>query len=156
MEPSRAYSTPPSDPRPSSPRGADVSLAGKRVLVAEDDASARHVVAAALRALGLEVIEASDGGRMMVALASYYKDGRAPDDLDLIVTDVHMPVLEGLDVFRGVRAAHWTTPTIVMTADDTPEVREAAARLGAKLLPKPLDLDLLEAVARDLLTRARR
>ena len=127
------------------------SLRGRRVIVAEDDASARRVIAAALRDMGLDVVEIGDGGTMLAAIAGHYKNGRKPEDLDLIVTDVHMPVLDGLEVFRGLRAAHWTTPTIVVTADDTPEIRRAAARLGATLLTKPLDLDVLEATVRALL-----
>lgn len=135
------------------PRRADEasSVRGKRVLVAEDDASARRAIAVALRAMGLEVLETGDGGTMLAAVTSYYKDGHTPEDLDLIITDVHMPVLDGLEVFRGVRAAHWTTPTIVVTGDDTSEVRRMSARLGAIVLLKPLDLDVLEAVVLELL-----
>jgi|CXWL01.1.fsa_nt_gi CheY-like chemotaxis protein len=128
----------------------------KHVLLAEDDASTRRVLASTLRTMGLEVIEADDGGRMLVALAEYYKDGRSPEDLDLVVTDVAMPVVGGLDVFRELRAARWTTPCIVVTANDSPHVRESAARLGAVLLEKPLDLDVLERTVHELLAEADR
>lgn len=132
-------------------RTAPESIAGKRVLVAEDDPSTREAIVTALRQLGLDVTESENGGRLLVRLAEHLKNGRSPDELDLVITDVNMPVINGLEVFRGLRAAHWTTPVIIVTGMDTPEVREQAERLDAVLLLKPLDLDLLEAHVRDLL-----
>lgn len=123
---------------------------GKRALLAEDDDSSRRVLAASLRAMGFDVNEAADGGRMLVAITSHYKDGRKPRDLDLIVTDVRMPVMSGLEAFKGLRAAHWTTPVIVLTAYETPEAREVVDRFGAVLLLKPLDLDVFETTVREL------
>jgi DNA-binding response OmpR family regulator len=131
-------------------------LHGKRVLLAEDDDSARRIMAGALRAMGAEVIEAADGGRMLVAIASYYKDGRSPSDLDLVVTDVRMPVVGGLDIFQSLRAARWTTPVIVVTAYESSDVRDAARSLGAVVLTKPLDLEELERTARRVLAEPRR
>ena len=132
-----------------------VSLAGKRVLLAEDDASARTIIAKVLRAMELDVIETDDGGRLLVAVTSYYKEGRSPDDLDLVITDVRMPVMSGLEIFKGLRAAHWTLPVIVMTAYESAEVRDAVSRYGAALLIKPLDLDELESVVARMLARPR-
>lgn len=126
-----------------------------RVLLAEDDESSRKLLARALRALGLEVEESSDGGRLLVSVASQYNDDRTPADVDLIVTDIRMPVCSGLDIFKGVRAAHWTAPVILMTAYDTPEVEAAAEKLGATLLIKPLDLALFEQKVMGLLSRPR-
>ncbi|HSO36367.1 MAG TPA: response regulator [Labilithrix sp.] len=128
---------------------------GKRVLLAEDDASARTVIAKVLRALGLDVIETNDGGRLLVAITSHYKNGRSPDDLDLVITDVRMPVMSGLEIFKALRVAHWTLPVIVMTAYESPEVTDAVARYGATLLIKPLDLDVLERLVKRLLTAPR-
>jgi DNA-binding response OmpR family regulator len=127
--------------------------AGKRVLLAEDDKSSRSVLAKTLRALGCEVIEVDDGGRMLVAIASHYKGSLHPEDLDLVITDVYMPVCSGIDVFKGLRAAHWRTPVIVMTGHETKEVRDAVAMLDAVLLLKPLDLDVFEATVMELLDR---
>lgn len=85
----------------------------------------------------------------------YYKHGRSPDDLDLVITDVRMPVMSGLEVFKGLRIAHWTLPVIVMTAYATDEVRDATQRYGATLLIKPLDLDELETAVRQALAAPR-
>jgi DNA-binding response OmpR family regulator len=130
-----------------------MTLEGKRVLLAEDDASARTILAKVLRQMGLDVVETDDGGRLLVAITSYYKDGRSPEDLDLVITDVRMPVMSGLDVFKGLRVAHWKLPVIVMTAYESREVRDAVSRYGASLLIKPLDLDELESLVTRLLTQ---
>ena len=130
-------------------------IAGKRALLAEDDESARTIIAKVLRGLGLDVIETGDGGRLLVAITSYYKNGRSPDDLDLVITDVRMPVMSGLEVFKGLRVAHWTLPVIIMTAFESPEVTDAVQRYGAALLLKPIDLDTLEALVRKMLAAPR-
>lgn len=121
-----------------------ISLEGRRILLAEDDDSARKAVAKALRMLGAEVIETADGGRLLVAITSQYKGGHTPQELDLIITDVRMPVVSGLDVFKGIRAASWNTPVIIVTSFDTPDVRDVANRFGATVILKPFELDDLE------------
>jgi CheY-like chemotaxis protein len=126
-------------------------LSGKRVLLAEDDHAARRALAGALRSLGMDVLEVADGGRMLVAVTSQYRGDHSPREIDLVVTDVRMPVMSGLDIFKGIRAAHWRMPVIVMTAYETPEVRDVVDRYGATLITKPIDLDELERTIRDLL-----
>lgn len=126
---------------------------GKRVLLAEDDASSRAVLAKTLRGMGCEVVEAVDGGRMLVAVTAQYKEGHRPEEIDLVVTDVCMPVFSGIDVFKGLRAAHWRMPVIVMTGYDTKQVRDTVAMLDAVLLLKPLDLAMFEAKVAELLDR---
>lgn len=123
----------------------------KRVLLAEDEESTRKLIAAHLRAMGLDVIEAGDGGRMLVAVTACYREGRSPADLDLVITDVHMPVIGGLEVLKGMRVAGWTTPVIVITGGEPSRMGDAAYRLGAVLLGKPLDLDAFERAVRNLL-----
>lgn len=130
-------------------------LTGRRILLAEDDPSGRRAIAGVLRARGAEVIEITDGGRLLVAITSQYKDGHTPDEIDLIITDVRMPVMSGLDVFKGLRAAAWKTPVIVVTAFDSPDVRDVVNRFGAFLLQKPVDLDELEATIDRVLVKGR-
>lgn len=134
-----------------SPKTSPERYEGKRVLIAEDEPDARSILAAVLRGMGLEVIEAGDGRTMLAAVMAHYKNGQTPEDLDLIITDVHLPVVDGLEVFRGLRAAHWTTPTIIMTGDATDDVRRVARNLDATVLSKPIDLDALERAVSDLL-----
>jgi DNA-binding response OmpR family regulator len=121
-----------------------------RIILAEDDAAPRELLAKVMRALGADVESSADGGRLLVAVASQYDEGHAPGDIDLIVTDIRMPVMSGLDVIEALRAARWQTPILLMTAYETPEVRARATKLGATLLIKPLDLDVFEATVRGL------
>ena len=121
-----------------------------RVLLAEDDASARGVLAKALRDLGLDVTEAGDGGRLLVAIGASYREGHDRDEFDLIVTDVQMPVASGIDIVKNLRRAGWKAPVIIVTAWPTPKVQEAVADYGAVLMQKPIDLERFEETALDL------
>jgi two-component system nitrogen regulation response regulator GlnG len=120
--------------------------------VAEDDADAREMLSAALRQIGVEVHTVPDGGRLLVALASRYREGDATPLPDLIVTDVIMPVCSGLSVFEALHAAHWNTPIIVISAKDSPAVRTSAASCGATFMLKPLDLEAFLRTAQRLLS----
>jgi DNA-binding response OmpR family regulator len=122
-----------------------------RVLVAEDDADGREMLATALRQIGAEVEVVEDGGRLLVAIASYYRPGNVIPAPDLIVMDVVMPVCSGLSVFEALRAAHWTTPVIVISGRDTPLVRTSAALHGATFMLKPIDLTAFQRTARRLM-----
>ena len=132
-----------------------------RVLLAEDDGAARDIMARVLEDIGLEVIPAEDGGRMLVALARQYKDGHSPTEVDLVVTDVHMPVIGGLELVKGLRKAGWRTPVIVVTAFASDETKDTVVSVGGTLLEKPLDLERFENAVRGALmqdgsTRSRR
>jgi two-component system nitrogen regulation response regulator GlnG len=135
----------------------DTSPAGGRsvrVLIAEDDADAREALCLALRQTGAEVDAVADGGRLLVALASHYRPGSATPMPDLIVTDVIMPVCSGLSVFEALRAAHWSTPVIVISAIDSPTVRSSAASNGATFMLKPIDLGTFLRTAQRLIAAA--
>src|SRR5580692_4157087 len=120
-----------------------------RVLVADDDVEMRRLVAEALKRDLYEVVEAADGGRLLVTLAATY--GHAEARFDLIVSDIRMPVCSGLDILRGLREAKWQTPVILMTAFGDMETRARAETLGAFLLDKPFRIDVLRLVVSDLL-----
>jgi len=120
-----------------------------RVLVAEDDPEMRKLVVEALRRDGHEILEASDGQQMLVRLAELFDQDATMCAVDIIVTDVRMPMCSGLDVVERLAEARWKIPCILMTAFGDDEVRWRAQSVGATLLDKPLSLDdLREAVAR--------
>ena len=77
------------------------------------------------------------------------------ESLEKIYDAEKMPVLSGLEIFKGLRVAHWTLPVIVMTAFETKEVSDTVRRYGAALLIKPLDLHELEELVRRMLLRPR-
>jgi DNA-binding response OmpR family regulator len=110
-----------------------------RIVVADDDPLMLEMVAFALRQEGYEVVEIPDGGRLLVQLATHF---RAVDELpvDLVISDIRMPVMSGLAMLRALRDAHWTKPVILMTAFADEEVKRSAARLGAEVLDKPFTM----------------
>jgi DNA-binding response OmpR family regulator len=124
-----------------------------RVLVAEDDAEMRRLVVEALRKDGHEVLEASDGGRMLVKLAEAYDTDPTLDLVDVIVSDVRMPVCSGLDLLERLAEARWQVPCILMTAFGDDETRQRAENIGALLFDKPMSLDVLRAAVKRLARR---
>jgi DNA-binding response OmpR family regulator len=124
-----------------------------RILLAEDDAEMRRLVAEALRRDGYELICVSDGGRLLVTLAHEFVDRSGGDLADLIVSDLRMPICSGMQILEQVRAAHWPIPVILMTAFGDRRTREHARMLGAVLFDKPFDLDDLRTAVAALLRR---
>lgn len=133
--------------------GVHVQRRCSRVLVASGDETARSLLVTALRGMGLDVEEASDGGRMLVRVAAHYRARAEGEvrDFDLIVCDVRLAVCNGLEIFKAVRAAHWTTPVVLVTHRPTREVLDCASALGAALFIEPMPLSVFERTVRDLL-----
>jgi DNA-binding response OmpR family regulator len=125
------------------------------VLLAEDDAEMRRVVAEALRADSVDVVELSDGGRLLVDIATRLKAGRGDDSIDLIVSDIRMPICTGLQILAALRDAHWHTPVILMTAFGDEATRKHAESLQAVLFDKPFDIDDLRTAVANMLPRDR-
>ncbi|MGO9834056.1 MAG: response regulator [Polyangiaceae bacterium] len=126
-----------------------------RVLLAEDDAEMRSVVADSLRGNGYEVVEAVDGGRLLVDIAARLKRGDGAGSVDLIVSDIRMPICSGLQILAALRDAHWRTPVILMTAFGDEAVRRHAESLDAVLFDKPFEIDDLQTAVANLLPRER-
>ena len=122
-----------------------------RVLLAEDDADMRRLVAEALEADGCVVEAVADGGRLLVEVSHQLPQNF--EAVDLIVSDVRMPVASGLQIVEALRTAHCWTPVILMTAFGDDATRAHAARLGALLFDKPFDLDDLRTAVMILLQR---
>jgi PAS domain S-box-containing protein len=126
-------------PPQESPRAAPATppnLAGLRLLVAEDSAVNRFVAAEMLSQLGATV-DVADNGETAVRLALTAEPG-----YNLVLMDLQMPLLSGLDAARRLRAAARTraTPMLAMTANVRAGDRLAAAQAGMNgFLPKPVD-----------------
>jgi two-component system response regulator MprA len=117
------------------------------ILVAEDDQDVAGSLEAALTRDGHTVVTVADG------VAALYEAGRSRPDL--IVLDVLMPRLDGLEVCRRLRAAEDPTAILMLTARDLVQDRVAGLDAGADdYLVKPFALDELRARVRALLRRA--
>ncbi|HEU4395465.1 MAG TPA: ATP-binding protein, partial [Planctomycetota bacterium] len=121
------------------PRGAGDGLAGRRVLVVEDNASTRDLLRTLLGMFRMESCEASDGeGGWKSVLAAAEKG--APR-LDAAVVDWQLPDFNGTELVRRIRA-HPTLgslPVVLVSAFVRPEDQDDALRTGANVfLPKPI------------------
>ena len=126
-----------------------------RILVAEDDLEMRRLVIDSLRRDDYDVVDVTDGGQLLVRITDFYRLRPTPEPIDLIVTDVRMPVCSGFDIIKGLRDAHWATPVIIMTAFGGDDARARAKKLGAVLLEKPFEMAALRRHVRELLHPAR-
>ena len=107
-----------------------------RLLVVDDDEASRSVVAEALQAEGYEVAIAR-GGTEALALAR-------DQVFDLVISDIRMPDLDGLQLLRGLQEEAPDVRVILMTAFGTVEAALAAIKAGAyDYVSKPLHLDEL-------------
>jgi two-component system response regulator MprA len=121
---------------------------GERLLVVDDDPDVRDSLKRALRVAGYAVTTAVHGADALDALA------RAP--VDLIVLDVLMPMVDGFDACRRLRARGDSTPILVLTARDAVDDRVAGLAAGADdYLVKPFALRELLARVQALLRRSR-
>ena len=116
------------------------------ILVAEDEAALREFVARNLRARGFAVLEATNGLEAMGAFGSAR--------VDLLILDLMMPRMDGLEVVRRVRETS-IAPIIVLSALDADRDKLAAFDLGADdYLTKPFSVEELMARVRAGLRRA--
>ena len=107
------------------------------VMIVEDDAATRRLYRFLLSNSGYNVIEAEDG---MIAL-----DQLAAHPCDLIITDMNMPRMGGMDLVRSVRRANTDVYIIMVTAFGTPDTEKHAYRVGVnEYLTKPFDFEELE------------
>jgi DNA-binding response OmpR family regulator len=122
-------------------------------LVAEDDDAMRSVIVQTLRKDGYDISEVTDGGKLLVTLAKEYLHVDGRDLVDLLVSDVRMPVCTGLQILEQLRMAKWPVPVILLTAFGDEATRRRADSLGAVLFDKPVDMDDLRTAAGCLLRR---
>lgn len=119
----------------------------KTILIVDDSASLREVVAIALRGAGYEVIQACDG-----------KDGLSKLDgtkIHLIVSDVNMPVMDGITMVKQIKQmpAYKFTPVIMLTTESGADMKTAGKEAGVKAwVVKPFKPDqMLAAVSKLIL-----
>jgi DNA-binding response OmpR family regulator len=120
-------------------------MASPLIALADDSAELRGLLAAALEIVGYRVVQAATGEDLLGTVRRLVADGVA---VDLIITDVRMPTLGGLDAARRLREAGDATPLIFLTAFGDAWTRSQATELGAILLDKPLSITVLRHAVR--------
>jgi len=127
--------------------GAGKQSGSMNVLVIEDDAMLAQGLVRALEEAEFTVTHAPDGEFADGALRAY--------DFDLVILDLGLPDIDGLEILRGLRRQRMSVPVLVLTARDGVEQRVAALDAGADdYLEKPFDLRELEARVRALIRRS--
>jgi DNA-binding NtrC family response regulator len=116
------------------------------ILVVDDENSARHVLCQLLRDDGHEVQDAPDGFKAMGILKEWTPD--------IILTDLKMPLMDGITLLRKTRELHPDITCIVMTAFASVETAVQSMKSGANdYLTKPLNFDAVELVIQRSLER---
>lgn len=107
-----------------------------RVLIIDDDATVRDVLHSFLKSNGFDVVLAHDGQAGLEIIRE--------EKFDIVLTDLVMPGISGMDVLRGIIALKTNTPVIVITAFGTVETAVEAMKMGAfDYITKPFVLDEL-------------
>lgn len=119
-------------------------MSEKRILTVDDSGSVRALVSQALRDAGFAVVEAVDGTDALDKAAG----------VDMIITDVNMPNMGGLELLVRLRAREDTRflPILVLTTESQRAMREKAVKSGASgWIVKPFEPDSLVALVRRFL-----
>jgi DNA-binding response OmpR family regulator len=120
-----------------------------KLLIADDDASMRPLLAAYFRRLGYDVEERENGSEALLAASG--------SEFDCFIFDVTMPGLTGLELLRRLRERGVQTPALFLTAHDELEDKVAGFEAGGDdYLAKPFEPRELEARVEALLRRAGR
>ena len=109
-----------------------------KVLLVEDNEVLRHLFSRVLKAQGIEVVEAGDGQNALDRLSDFQPD--------LIITDVMMPVMDGVELIRrlGQMPSMVAVPVVAITADGTAETERRVREAGAvDFIVKPVDIPTL-------------
>lgn len=119
-----------------------------RILLAEDDALVSSLIVAVLKGTGAEITAVADGAQAVQAAQH--------GSFDIIIVDMHMPVMDGIEATRQIRAQETNrTPLIALTADVLRHSKDAFLAAGADtVVPKPISWRQLDAEIKRLTQKA--
>lgn len=111
-------------------------MSAKRILLVEDEKHIAEGITLNLESEGYEMVWASDGHMAM----EYYSAGR----FDLVILDIMLPGIDGIEVCRRIRAKLGTEPILFLTARDSLDDKKTGLAIGADdYITKPFDLEEL-------------
>lgn len=117
----------------------------KRVLIVEDDEPTRTLLRDVLEEEGYKTDSVNNGSEAFRKLVK--------ESFDLIITDIRMPGLTGLDILPGMKKLHPDIPVIIITGIGSEEVQRKALERGATVyLEKPLHIRELRTLIREIIS----
>jgi CheY-like chemotaxis protein len=120
------------------------------VLYAEDLRDLRELMRLIVQRAGYEIETVADGEAALRRLREQ------PEDFDLLITDHHMPVMNGLELVRQLPLVPYLGKTMVFSSEINPDVHREYHRLGVNaILPKPVRPATLRIILAGLLSKAR-
>lgn len=120
------------------------------ILLAEDDDEMRRLLAQAVCAAGYEVIQCRDGMDFLKRLESFIVN-KGTLDFELIISDILMPGLTGLEILEDLHECKGFPPMILITAFGDKEVHKKAEKFGAAaIFDKPFEIDDLLSKVREI------
>ncbi len=122
-------------------------MASGRILIAEDQDSARLALSSLLREEGYVVAEAVDGDDAASKVVTFHPD--------VLLSDLRMPGLDGLGLLKVIARLHAQVAVLLMTAFISDAAATEARALGCEaILAKPLDLDAILVAVRSAMARS--
>lgn len=120
-------------------------MSTKTILIVDDEPGFRFSVSLILRNQGFKVIEAGDGSQALEVMSWRSRSGNS---VDLVISDIRMPGMDGLKFLENLSAGQDRTKVIVMTGYGNRETGQALERLGInRVINKPFSAEvLLESV----------
>jgi DNA-binding NtrC family response regulator len=99
-------------------------MAKEKILIVDDDAFMREILAEILELSHFNVVAAKDGEEALETLFQTH-------DFELIITDIHMPKMGGLELINRIKESHLTIPIIILTGDKDISNAIEAIKYGA-------------------------
>ena len=110
-------------------------------LVVDDESDLRHVVRTILEHVGIDVVEVANGREALALLDE--------GDFDLVITDIQMPLMDGLELLRAIRLRPGAQPKVIVMSAQEWRAPEAMGAGAYEYLRKPFELrDLMMVVMR--------
>lgn len=98
---------------------------GKKIMIVDDSASMRQLVAFSLQDAGYEVLSAADGNEALKMAGE--------NQVEMVVTDLHMPGMDGIELIRQLRSqsAYKFTPIVMLTTESQDAKKQEGKKVGA-------------------------
>jgi CheY-like chemotaxis protein len=122
--------------------------AGKRVLVVDDHDPTRQTITRMLEAGGFEVVQASSGSEALACLS------RQSEDIDMVLSDVTMPGMTGIDLSYQIRELYPAMPVAIVSGDVSELERSIIGRADVPFIKKPFHAESLYSAVKEAIAKA--